>query len=47
MHAGALEASTDGHLAAGLDHAGGNAQPLGAELGLMADWLGLEQVEGN
>ena len=46
VHAGALEASADGHLAAGFDDAGGGAETLGVKLGVAhAVTVGLEVVE--
>jgi hypothetical protein len=46
MHAGAFEASADGHLAASFDHAGGDAQTLGVELRVAhAEAVGLGVVQ--
>lgn len=46
MHAGAFEASSDGQLAAGFDHAGGSAQPLLVEIRIAhAVSVGFEVLE--
>ena len=46
MHTGAFETGGNGHLASGLDHAGGSAQALGVELGIAHTVsIGLEIME--